>query len=257
MILQPALHVVEYNVYVFRKSVRSALFVSLLQPLLYLSAMGLGLGGLVRSGHGTIDGVSYLHFLVPGMLATTAMQTAAVETTYPIMARLQWQRYYEAMLNTPLRVRDLLEGEMLWLLLRVGATVALFFVVAALFGAVTSATALLAIPVALLTGLAFGTPIFAFTATQRNDAGFNAINRFIVVPLFLLGGAFFPITQLPRVFQGIAWCTPLTHGVALCRDLLLGRTGMPSALAHLAVLLAYTSAGLAVAMVTYRRRLSV
>ncbi len=253
----PALHVVEYDMYVFRRAWRSALFVSLIQPLLFLSAMGLGLGGLVRGGRAAIDGVTYLHFLAPGMLATTTMQNAAVETTYPIMSRLHWQRIYEAMLNTPLRVRDLLLGEMTWLTLRVTATAVVFFAVAACFGAVRSPLALLAIPVATLTGLAFGTPIFAFTATQRNDAGFNAINRFIVVPLFLLGGAFFPITQLPRILQGIAWCTPLTHGVALCRDLLLGTAGFPSAIAHLAVLLAYIVAGLVAATYTYRRRLLV
>jgi lipooligosaccharide transport system permease protein len=252
-----ALHVVEYDWRVFRKSWRSALFVSLIQPLLFLSAMGVGLGGLVRGGRAAIDGVSYLHFLVPGLLATTAMQTAAAETTYPIMARLYWQRLYEAMLNTPLRVRDLLAGELLWLVLRLAAVSVLFFAVAACFGAVRSPIALLAIPVATLTGLAFGTPIFAFTATQRGDSGFNAINRFIVVPLFLLGGAFFPITQLPRVLQGVAWCTPLTHGVALCRDLLLGTAGVPSAIAHLTVLCAYVVAGLLVAGVTYRRRLRV
>lgn len=252
-----ALHVVEYDAMVFRRSWRSALFVSLIQPLFFLSAMGLGLGGLVRGGRAAIEGVTYLHFLAPGMLATTAMQNAAVEMSYPIMSRLQWQRIYEAMLNTPLRVRDLLTGEMAWLVLRITGTAVVFFAVAAAFGAVTTPLGLLAIPVAILTGLAFGTPIFAFTATQRNDSGFNAINRFIVVPLFLLGGAFFPITQLPRVLQGIAWCTPLTHGVALCRDLLLGRAGFPSALAHLAVLLAYTVVGLVAATYTYRRRLRV
>jgi len=252
-----AMHVVEYDALVFRKSWRSALFVSLIQPLFFLTAMGLGLGGLVRGGRAAVDGVTYLHFLAPGMLATTAMQNAAVETTYPIMARLQWQHIYEAMLNTPLRVRDLLAGEMSWLTLRIAGTAVVFFAVAAAFGAVVSPFGLLAIPVAILTGLAFGTPIFAFTATQRNDAGFNAINRFIVVPLFLLGGAFFPITQLPRVLQGIAWCTPLTHGVTLCRDLLLGRAGFPSSLAHLAVLLVYTMAGLVAAAFAYRRRLRV
>src|SRR5258708_4798997 len=219
--------------------------------------MGLGLGGLVRGGGAGMEGVSYLHFLVPGLLATTTMQTAATETTYPIMARLHWLRIYEAMLNTPLRVRDLLAGEMLWLLLRLAAVSVLFFAVAACFGAVRSPVALLAMPVATLTGLAFGTPIFAFTATQRGDGGFNAVNRFIIVPLFLLGGAFFPITQLPRVLQGIAWCTPLTHGVALCRDLLLGTAGVPSAIAHLAVLCAYIVVGLLLAGVTYRRRLVV
>ena len=253
----PALRVIEYDLAVFRKSWRSALFVSLISPLLFLSAMGLGLGGLVKGGRAAIEGVSYLHFLTPGLLATTCMQNAAVETTYPIMSRIHWQRIYEAMLNTPLRVRDLLTGEMLWLTLRILATAVVFFVVAALFGAVESPLGLLAIPVATLTGLAFGTPIFAYTATQRNDAGFNAINRFIVVPLFLLGGAFFPITQLPRVLQGIAWCTPLTHGVALCRDLMLGTAGVPSAMAHLAVLIAFVAGGLLVGMVTYRRRLLI
>jgi len=255
-VAQPALHVVEYNGYVLRKSVLSVLFVSLFQPVLFLSAMGLGLGGLVRGGR-TIDGVSYLNFLAPGLLATTAMQSAANETTYPIMGRLHWQRIYEAMLNTPLRVRDLLAGEMLWLTVRIVAGAVLFLAVAACFGAVSSPAALLAVPVATMTGLAFGTPIFAFTATQRNDAGFTAINRFIVVPLFLLGGAFFPITQLPRVLQGLAWTTPLTHGVALCRDLLLGTAGMPSALAHLGVLSLYIAAGLVAASFTYRRRLVV
>ena len=252
-----ALKVVEYDAHVLRNFWRGALFVSLVQPVFYLGAMGVGLGGLVRGGRAAINGVTYLHFLVPGLLATTAMQTAAAEMTYPIMGRLHWQRIYEAVLNTPMRVRDLLAGEMLWLTLRLVAVSLLFFAVAAGFGAVHSPQALLAIPAAALTGLAFGTPIFAFTATQRGDAGFNALNRFVVIPLFLLGGAFFPITQLPRVLQGIAWCTPLTHGVALCRDLLLGTAGVPSSLAHLTVLCAYAVAGLLAATVTYRRRLVI
>lgn len=252
-----ALKVVEYDAFVLRKFWRGALFVSLIQPVLFLGAMGVGLGGLVRGGRAAVDGVTYLHFLVPGLLATTAMQSAAAEMTYPIMGRLHWQGIYEAVLNTPMRVRDLVTGELLWLTVRLVAVSLLFFAVAAGFGAVHSAQALLAIPAATLTGLAFGTPIFAFTATQRGDAGFNAINRFIVVPLFLLGGAFFPITQLPRLLQGIAWCTPLTHGVALCRDLVLGTAGVPSALVHLAVLCVYTVAGLLVATATYRRRLVI
>lgn len=252
-----ALHVVEYDYAVFRKSLGSAIFVSLLQPLLFLTAMGVGLGGLVRGGHAAIGGVTYLQYLAPGMLATTAMQNAAVETTYPIMLRLQWQRIYEGVLNTPMRVGDLMAGEMLWLTLRTAAAVLAFFVVAVAFGVVRSPLGLLAVPVATLTGLAFGTPIFAFTATQRNDAGFNAVNRFIVVPLFLLGGAFFPITQLPRVLQGIAWTTPLTHGVALCRDLVLGTAGVPSALAHIAVMLVYIVVGLVAAWFTFRRRLAL
>jgi lipooligosaccharide transport system permease protein len=252
-----ALHVVEYDYLVFRKNLRSAVFLSVISPLFFLSAMGLGLGGLVRGGSHAVAGVSYLQFLAPGLLATTTMQTAAAESTYPIMARLHWNRIYDAMLNTPMRVRDIISGELLWMVLRLSGVAVVFVAVAACFGAVHSPVALLALPVATLTGMAFGAPILAFTATQRNDAGFNAINRFIVVPLFLLGGAFFPISQLPRVLQGVAWSTPLTHGVALCRDLLLGRAGFPSALAHVAVLAAYVLIGSALAVWTLRRRLVV
>jgi lipooligosaccharide transport system permease protein len=258
MLAQQAMHVVAYDYKVFRKSWRGALFVSVVSPLLFLSAMGLGLGGLVRGGgRHAVDGVSYLTFIAPGLLATTTMQTAAAETTYPIMGRLMWNRTYEALLNTPMRVLDLVAGEMLWLTLRLVGVSVLFLAVAAMFGAVLSPLALLSIPVATLTGLAFGTPIFALSGVLRKDNGYNAINRFIVIPLFLLGGAFFPISQLPRMLQGIAWMTPLTHGVALCRDLLLGTAGMPSALAHLAVLCAYIGAGLVAARISFWRRLVV
>lgn len=257
MLAARPLHVVAYDFKVFKKAWRGVLFISVVSPLLYLGAMGLGLGGLLRGGHRTVEGVSYLRFIAPGLLATTAMQTAAAETSYPIMARLQWNRVYESVLNTPMRVRDVVVGEVLFLVLRLASVAVVFLAVAAAFGGVLSPQAALAIPVATLTGLAFGTPIFALTATMRTDNAFNAINRFIVIPLFLLGGAFFPIGQLPRVLQGIAWSTPLTHGVALCRDLFLGRAGMPSALAHLAVMLAYTAAGLAAARITFWRRLVV
>jgi lipooligosaccharide transport system permease protein len=256
MLAQRALHVVAYDYRVFRKAWRGVFFISVFSPLLYLGAMGLGLGGLVRGGR-TVGGVSYLHYIAPGLLATTAMQSAAAETTYPIMARLQWNRVYEAVLNTPMGVRDILAGEVSWLVLRLLGVSVVFLAISAGFGAVHTPLGLLAVPVAVLTGLAFGAPILAFTPTQRRDNGFNAINRFIVIPLFLLGGAFFPITHLPRVLQGIAWCTPLTHGVALCRDLMLGTSGVASALAHLVVLCVYTGTGLALARVTLRRRLVV
>jgi lipooligosaccharide transport system permease protein len=252
-----AWHVVEYDFAVFRKNIRGILFLSLVSPLFYLAAMGLGLGGLVRGSHHAVGGVSYLDFLAPGLLATTAMQVAAAESTYPIMARLQWNRIYEAVLNTPLRVGDVLLGELLWQAMRLTGVAAVFMAVAAAFGAVRTPAALLAIPVATLTGLAFTTPIVAFTATQRMDNGFNILNRFIVVPLFLLGGAFFPLTQLPRILQGLAWATPLSHGVALCRDLVLGHAGVPSAAAHLAVLCAYVGLGVALARITLWRRLVV
>jgi lipooligosaccharide transport system permease protein len=108
--------------------------------------------------------------------------------------------------------------------------------------------------VAVLTGLAFAAPIFAWSATQRTDMSFALIGRFLITPLFLLGGVFFPIHQLPQIVQGIAWLTPLAHGVALARSLTVGALA-PSAALHLAVLLVYAAIGMGAARITLHRRL--
>jgi lipooligosaccharide transport system permease protein len=250
-----ALDVVAHHLMVYRRTWKGSMFVSFASPILFLAAIGLGLGSLVgRGASSSLNGASYLSFLTPGLLAATAMQTAFVETTYPIMAKIQWLRTYDGMLATPLAVRDILVGELGWLVLRLTMTAAAFFVVMLLFGTVHSIAALLVIPVAVLTGLAFGAPIMAFTATQRKDKGFPTIQRFIITPLFLLGGVFFPISQLPQVVQAIAWITPLSHSVVLARGLALG-SGIGAAGINLAVLLAYATAGIVAASITLPRRL--
>ncbi|HEY6380039.1 MAG TPA: ABC transporter permease [Candidatus Dormibacteraeota bacterium] len=248
-------HVVEYDLLVYRHSWRGSMLVSFISPVLFLAAMGVGLGSLVKSGVGTVDGVSYLNFLAPGLMAATAMQTASVETTFPIMAKVFWMRTYEAMLATPLTVRDLLVGDVAWLLMRLVMVAAVYFVVMLLFGVVTAPGALLAIPAAVLTGLAFGAPILAYSATQKNTVGFAAIERFIILPLFMLSGTFFPIDQLPRVLQGVAWLAPLANGVALTRGAVLGTLSSEATAAHVAVLTVYAIAGIVAARVTLRRRL--
>ena len=255
--LRAALPVTAFNLAVFKQGWKSALFLYVITPVLFLGAMGVGLGGLVGRSRPSIEGVTYLQFLAPGLLATTAMQTATADMTYPIMTRLVWNKSYEAMLNTPLRVRDLLTGELLWLTMRLLAVSALFFCVAVCFGAGRTPTAVLAVPVAALTGLAFGAPVLAFSAMQRGDNGFNALNRFVVLPLFLLSGSFFPLAQLPLGLQGIAWALPITHGVELCRELFLGRAGGPGTVAHLVVLLAFAAGGALAARRTLTRRLVV
>src|SRR2546423_1927377 len=249
------LRILEHNLLVYRRTWKGSIFASFVAPVLFLGAMGFGLGSLISRGPSrTVDGVSYLAFLAPGLLAAAAMQSAWGETTYPILARIQWLRTYEGMLATPIRVLDVLAGEFSWLALRLALGSCAFFLVMLLFGTVHSGVALLAIAVAVLTGLAFATPILAFTATQRKDTSFPFIGRFLITPLFLLGGVFFPIRQLPQLVQGIAWLTPLAHGVVLARGLLVGQVP-PSAGIHLAVLLAYAAIGIAVARVTLQRRL--
>lgn len=250
-----ALHVLEHHALIYRRTWKGSIFVSFLSPVLFLAAMGLGLGSLIAQGPvRTVQGLSYLSFIAPGLLATATMQTAYVETTYPIMARIQWLRIYDAMLATPVGVRDLLLGEAAYLTLRLATVATIFFAVMVVFGTVHSGLGVLAIPVAILTGLAFGAPVLAFTATQRRDAGFAIIGRFVITPLFLLGGAFFPIQQLPLIAQWIAWTTPLAHGVALARSLTVG-TLDPADAIHLGVIAVYATVGLLAASFTLHRRL--
>jgi len=251
-----ALRFLEHHAVLYRRTWKGTIFVSFVSPLLFLAAMGLGLGSLISSGPvRTVDGVSYLAFLAPGLLAATTMQTAYVETTYPIIAKIQWLRTYDGMLATPLTIGNVVAGEISWLAFRLTMVATIFFLVMILFGTIHAALAPLAILVAILTGLAFGAPILAFTATQRTDNAFSVIGRFIITPLFLLGGAFFPIHQLPLVLQGIAWLTPLAHGVALARGLTIGRI-TSSAGVDVVVLLAYATVGIVAASITMRRRLS-
>ena len=247
--------VLEHHLMVYRRTWKGGMFVSFASPILFLAAMGIGLGSLIARGPvRTVGGVSYLAFLAPGLLAATAMQTAFVEETYPIMAKLQWLRTYDGMLATPLTIGNLLGGEIGWLAVRQAITAIAFFIVLVIFGTVSSVAAVLMIPVAVLNGLAFGLPIMAFSATQRKDKGFPVIGRFIITPLFLLGGVFFPIQRLPQLAQVIAWLTPLAHSVALARSLAIGGSNGSAAI-HLAVPAIYVMVGIAAAGITLRRRL--
>src|SRR5207302_4873254 len=251
-----ALRVLEHNLVVYRRTWRGSVFRSFVSPILFMAAMGFGLGGLISRGPvRTVDGLSYLAFLAPGLLVATAMQSGYVETTFPIMARIQWERTYEGMLATPLRVLDVLAGEFGWLALRLGLGSVAFFLVMLVFGTVHSGLGILTIFVSVLTGLAFAAPILAWTATRRTTNSFALIGRFLITPLFLLGGVFFPIHQLPQLIQGIAWLTPLAHGVALARGLAVGGA-VPGAGIHLTVLLVYAAIGIVAARITLPRRLA-
>ncbi len=183
------------------------------------------------------------------------MQTAAVETTYPVMAKIVWWKTYDAILATPLGVRDLLLGELAWMVARIGLVCVIFFAVMAVVGATHSPLAPLTIGAGTLTGLAFAAAIIAFTATQKRDSGFAALTRFVVTPLFLFGGTFFPIDRLPVPLQVIAWMTPLAHGVALGRGFTLGHITAGEVLVHTAVPVLYVVTGAAAAYVLLRRRL--
>lgn len=241
----------------YRRTWRGSIVSSVVTPVLFLAAMGVGLGSLVDDAQGPqgVAGVSYLAFVAPGLLAATAMQTAAGEATYPVMASIKWIRTYHAMLATPLGPTDVLLGHLLWIGTRVLLAACIYLAVMAGFGAITSPLALLALPAALLVGLAFAAPIMAFAAIQDNDAGFAALFRFGIVPLFLFSGTFFPVDQLPAFLQPVAYLTPLWHGVELCRGLALGGLEPGRAAVAVGYLLLWVVVGMVLARAAFHRRL--
>jgi lipooligosaccharide transport system permease protein len=229
---------------------------SFLNPVLFLTAMGLGLGSFVdRNGSEPLGDVRYVVFLAPGLLAATCMQTAATEATYPVMAAIKWIRTYHGMLATPLRVVDVLRGHLAYMAARLAQTAALFFVVMLAFGAVRTPAAVLAIPAAALTGLAFATPLTAFAATIERDSGFPAVFRFVIMPMYLFSGTFFPVAQLPDLLEVVAFVTPLWHGVELCRDLALGDLHLLGGVGHVVYLCAWATGGYLLAARQFTKRL--
>lgn len=253
-----ALRSLEYWLFQYRRTWRGSVVSTVLFPVLFLASMGLGLGSLVdSSASGGVAGLPYLVFLAPGLLAATAMQTGVSESSYPVMGAIKWIKTYHAMLATPLGVLDVLVGHLLYIAARVAFGSAVFLVVMVLFGAADSPLALLAIPAAVLTGMAFSAPVVAVAARMENDQGLAFLFRFVVTPLFLFGGVFFPIEQLPVVLEQLAYATPLWHGVALARGLSLGTASAGGVLLHVAYLSAWIAVGCWFAARSYRARLAV
>ncbi len=250
--------VFEHRFLQYRRSFRASLFSSFLTPILFLAAMGIGLGTYVDQGsNASLGGLSYLAFLAPGLLAATCMQSAAFEAAFPIMSGLVWSRVFHAMYATPISGRDVALGNLAWIGARMLLVASVFTLVMVAFGAAASALVILAIPAAALTGLAFAAPIMAFSATQRSPEKFNAVFRFGITPLFLFSGTFYPVESLPVFLQPLAWVTPLWHGVALTRGLSLGTVGDAPlmALIHLAALLGFTLVGTWLAIRTVSAKL--
>ncbi len=247
----------------YKRTWRGTLTTSFLYPVLYLLAMGVGLGHLVdqhlagggSSGLSRLGGQTYVEFIAPGLLAATAMQMGYNEATYPVMHGVKWDRVFFAMIATPIPVRSIQLGHLGFIATRLAAAAGIFLAIIAVFGDVRSLWAILALPAAVLTGLAFSAPMSAFSAKQENDNAFSLVYRMGVIPLFLFSGTFFPLSELPTWLQDVARATPLYHGVALCRGLVLGNLGLANGLAHAGYLLAMIAAGVLWARRTYPARM--
>jgi lipooligosaccharide transport system permease protein len=251
-----ALRPLEFFVAQYKRVWRGTAVTSVITPIVYLLALGVGLGVFVDRSTDLPNGISYLEFVAPGLLAATAMQLATFESSWPVLSAIKWDRQYHAMLATPLRVRDVMLGHQAYFAFRLFLTATIYLIIITAFGAIESPLGVLAVPVTVLVGLSFSAPIAAWAAHAQNEVSFVAIFRFVILPMFLFSGTFFPISSLPTPLEVLAWFTPLWHGVTLCRDLTLGTVSWGD-LGHLAYLVGFVTVGLLLARMTYRKRLWV
>jgi len=251
----PLVRVVEREALVYARLWRGLAFSTFVQPALYLAAMGIGLGGLVSAHSGSVDGLTYLDFVAPGLLVASASQLAASESMWPVLGGAKWMRQYHGVVATPIAPGELYGGFVVWTALHAMLGATAFLLVAALLGAIPSAWGILAIPAAGLCAAAFSALLASFSITQESDASFPLIMRLAILPMFLFSGTFFPISELPPVLRTLAWLSPLWHGVELARDATTGHFDIPADIAHIAVLMTCIAVGAFFGVRSFARRL--
>jgi lipooligosaccharide transport system permease protein len=252
---RPTLAVLEHQITVYRRNWRGTVLSSFVLPTLFLLAMGLTVGHYVDA-RSAVLGVPYLDYIAPGVLASTVFQVAVGEATWPVYAAFTWSRMYHSMRATPLRIDDMIIGQLAYVLVRVTLVATGFLVVMTVFGAVHSVWVLAALPASLLLGLAAAPAIFAYSASIGNDGMFAVLFRFAVVPMSLFAGVFFPVGTLPLVPRLLAYASPLWHGVELTRAASLGHGDLPALAGHAGYLAAWAVAGYYLARARFVRRLT-
>jgi lipooligosaccharide transport system permease protein len=254
-----AWYIAEHRFMAMRAYGQTILATSIGNPLVYLFALGVGLASLVDANLGTGAGgqVGYLTFVAPALLATAAVTVATEEFTYPVLAAFKWNPIFTGMRSAPVSSSQIADGVILAVVLRIVLTCAIYFAVMVLFGAVPTPVGAAGIATAALTGTAVGVLIMAYTSTVTEDKGQMAvIMRFIITPMFLFSGTFFPLAQLPLYLQWIGWISPLWHGTELGRVLAYGHVEPPWLTAvHVAYLVVLTVGGWRASQVIVTRRL--
>ncbi|RJQ55794.1 MAG: ABC transporter permease [Nitrospiraceae bacterium] len=208
-----AFRVWQRNFTVYKKLYMSSIAFNFVEPVLYLVALGLGLGGFIKE----INGVPYIKFIAPGLIASSSMFAVATECTYGTYIRMAHQKTFDAILATPVGIDDLIAGEVLW-----GATKSAFYgaiitLVIVLFGLVDSPLIILALPVLVMSGLIFAEISLIATALAPGIDSFSYFFTLLLTPSFLFSGIFFPLDTLPPLVAKIAFFTPLYHLVNICR----------------------------------------
>jgi lipooligosaccharide transport system permease protein len=251
--------VVEHHWTWYRRNWRATAVTSILQPLLFLLAFGVGFGALIdgtgRAAQAT-GGFDYLVWLAPALLCVSAVQTGVFDSTYPVLSGFKWQRNYLAMTATPISPGEVVAGHLAWLSIKIAGSGAIYVAVIAVFGGVRSPGIVMALLVALLTGVAVAAPVTAFTAGVEDEgSAFTVLFRLVLIPMTLFSGTFFPVDRLPAWVQPITWASPLWHGTELARAAALGGGAVLPALGHTAVLVALVAVSSTTAAARFRRRL--
>lgn len=236
------LRVWQRNWTVYRQSWKISFIPPLLEPLFYLLAFGVGLGALVGNIRYGGTEIAYVRFIAPALIAITVMNSSFFENTYGSFVRMYYQKTFDAMMATPLTVEEIIAGEIIWGATKAVIATALMMVVISFFGLIRYPEGLLLLPLAFLGGLAFGAAGMVCTSLVPNIELFNLPVFLFITPMFLFGGTFFPVENLPGWAQTTAAVLPLTHLVNLSRAFTNGRidAGLLPGIGYLAVFAAIT-----------------
>ena len=244
------LHVWRRNSLVWRKLAVPSMLGNLADPMIYMLGLGYGLGAMLTD----VGGMSYIGFLAAGIVCSSTMMSASFETMYSAYSRMHVQRTWDAIMNAPVTLDDVVLGEAVWAASKSLLSGIAVMLVAAALGLTNSALALWAIPVIFLTGLAFASMGLIMTALSPSYDFFMYYFTLAITPMMLVCGVFFPLAQLPAPVQALAQVLPLTHAVGLVRPLMNG--ALPeNVLLHFSVLAGYALGSFYVALVLMRRRL--
>ena len=244
-----------YHATYYAQTWRGSVASTVLFPIFYLAALGVGVGHLVTKHTGLVQGQTYLHFIAPTLLATTTMQLGEGESLWPVLAAIKWIRSYHAAVATPLEPEDILYGKLTWVATRALATGVVYTIVIACFGALQSWWSLTLPLIGTLITVAFAAPLVAFAATAQSDGSFTTLYRFGFVPMFLFSATFYPVSAYPGYLRPLVQIVPLYHGVALARAAAFGEGSLGPLLCHLVFLVTMAAVGVAWGRRTMRRRL--
>ncbi|MBB6480301.1 ABC transporter permease [Spirochaeta isovalerica] len=208
-----AWYAAEHRLLTMKAFVSTIVATSIFNPLMYLFALGVGIGSYVDKGSGgALFGVSYLTFVGPALLASASINAVFEETSYPVMGGFKWTREFYAMHAAPLRPDQIASGVLIAAMIRSVFTVLVFWIMLRLFGTLPSPRAILVLPAAVLSGLGIGSVMAALAASLKDDDGwFALINRMVIAPMFLFSGTFYPLEQMPIWIRWIGWISPLWH----------------------------------------------